>query len=91
MIAAALLRRGAKVYISSRKGEACDANARELSDLGACVSLPADVGRDEGIEALATGLAARESRLDVLVHNAGAAWAASFEEFPRSGWTRSWT
>ncbi|KQP37080.1 SDR family oxidoreductase [Pseudorhodoferax sp. Leaf274] len=88
LIAAALLRRGAKVYISSRKREACDATARELSDLGACVSLPADVGRDEGIQALANGLAARESRLDVLVHNAGAAWAAPFEEFPRSGWDK---
>ena len=36
-------RRARAVYISSRKADACDATARELSSLGPCVSLPADV------------------------------------------------
>ena len=43
MIAAGFLKAGARaVYISSRKADACDATARELSSLGTCVSLPAD-------------------------------------------------
>ena len=42
MIAAGFLRAGCRaVYISSRKADACDATARELSALGTCVSLPA--------------------------------------------------
>lgn len=88
MIAAGFLAQGARVYISARKAEACDAAARELSALGACVSLPADVSSVEGAQALATALAAREERLDILVNNAGAAWAAPFDEFPESGWDK---
>ena len=44
MIATGLLSYGAKVYISSRKADACDQAARELSALGPCFSLPADAG-----------------------------------------------
>ena len=84
MIAAGFLRQGARVYISARKAAACDAAAAELSALGACVSLPADVSTHAGIAALA----ARESRLDILVNNAGAAWGAPFDEFPESGWDK---
>ena len=43
MIAEGFLRQGATVYISARKAEACDATAAELSKIGPCVSLPADV------------------------------------------------
>ena len=43
MIASGFLRQGAKVYISARKAEACDAAAAELSALGPCISMPADV------------------------------------------------
>ena len=50
MIAAGFLKAGARVvYISSRKAEACDATARELSSLGTCVSLPADVSDAQGV------------------------------------------
>ncbi|MGA0612347.1 SDR family oxidoreductase [Caldimonas sp. KR1-144] len=88
MIAAGFLAQGARVYISARKAEACDAAARELSELGPCVSLPADVSTVEGARALAAQLAAREERLDILVNNAGAAWGAPFDEFPESGWDK---
>ena len=88
MIAAGFLRHGARVYISARKAAACDAAAAELSALGPCVSLPADVGSAEGIRALAAALQARESRLDILVNNAGAAWGAPFDEFPEAGWDK---
>ncbi|MBL8349760.1 MAG: SDR family oxidoreductase [Burkholderiaceae bacterium] len=88
MIAAGLLRQGATVYISARKAEACDAAAAELSAIGPCHSLPADVGTPAGIAALAAAFAARESRLDILVNNAGAAWGAPFDEFPEKGWDK---
>ncbi|MEO6880245.1 MAG: SDR family oxidoreductase [Mycobacteriaceae bacterium] len=88
MIAEGLLGQGAKVYISARKAEACDAAAAELNALGPCVSLPADVSTAEGIEALHAAYTAHEQSLDILVNNAGAAWGAPFDEFPQAGWDK---
>jgi len=89
MIAAGYLKAGARrVYISARKAAACDQAARELSTLGDCVSIPADVSNLAGIRGLVDALAARESALDILVNNAGAAWSAPFDEFPESGWDK---
>ncbi|CAA9399189.1 MAG: 2-deoxy-D-gluconate 3-dehydrogenase, partial [uncultured Ramlibacter sp.] len=78
MIATGLLQQGAKVYISARKAAACDAAATELSRLGSCISLPADVSSVDGARALAVQLTQREPTLDILVNNAGAAWGEDF-------------
>ena len=88
MIAAGFLAQGARVYISARKAAACDQTARELSSLGHCVSLPADVSTVEGARALAAAYSAHEPQLDILVNNAGAAWGAPFDEFPENGWDK---
>ncbi|WP_435154004.1 SDR family oxidoreductase [Amycolatopsis sacchari] len=88
MIAAGFLAQGARVYLSARKAEACDRAAAELSELGTCVSLPADVSTREGIDELAARYRAREPSLDILVNNAGTAWSAPFDEFPESGWDK---
>ena len=88
MIAEGFLKQGAKVYISSRKAAACEATVAELSKLGPCVALPADVSGAAGIQALVAAFSARESKLDILVNNAGAAWGAAFDEFPESGWDK---
>lgn len=90
MIAAGFLASGAKVYISSRKAEVCDATAERLAReyAGECISLPADLSTVAGTEALAAGIAARESSLDILVNNAGASWGAPIDEFPESGWDK---
>ncbi len=90
MIAAGFLANGAKVYISSRKADVCDATAARLAETygGECVSIPADLSALDGIGALATALAERESRLDVLVNNAGVSWGASIDEFPEVGWDK---
>ena len=90
MIAAGFLANGAKVYISSRKAEVCDATAARLSaEYGAeCISLPADLSSLEGVDALADALKAREDHLDVLVNNAGASWGGKIDEFPENGWDK---
>jgi 2-deoxy-D-gluconate 3-dehydrogenase len=90
MIAAGFLANGAKVYISARKADACDAAAARLMAAhgGECVSLPADLSTVEGATALAAQVAAREPRLDVLVNNAGASWGAKLGEFPEVGWDK---
>ncbi|HET6829417.1 MAG TPA: SDR family oxidoreductase [Ramlibacter sp.] len=88
MIASGFLHQGAKVYISARKAEACDAAAAELSALGTCVSMPADVSTLEGMRDLAARIAEREQQLDILVNNAGAAWGEPFETFSEKGWDK---
>lgn len=88
MISEGFLAQGARVYISARKADACDRAAEEMSELGTCVSLPADVSTMEGITDLVARYRERESSLDVLVNNAGAAWAAPFDDFPEQGWDK---
>lgn len=89
MIASGFLKRGAKVYISSRKADVCDAAAAELSSNGGtCISLPHDISTMEGCQALADELNRREQKLDILVNNAGAAWQAEFASFPEAGWDK---
>jgi NAD(P)-dependent dehydrogenase (short-subunit alcohol dehydrogenase family) len=88
MIAAGFLDRGATVYISSRKAPACEETARQLSALGPCFPLPADVSTVEGARGLAAAYGKREQVLDILVNNAGAAWGESFDTFPEKGWDK---
>ncbi len=88
MIARGYVESGAKVYISSRKADACDETAEELSKYGTCIPLPQDVSSVAGCQALAKQIDDIEGKLDILVNNAGAAWAADFEEFPEHGWDK---
>jgi NAD(P)-dependent dehydrogenase (short-subunit alcohol dehydrogenase family) len=88
MIARGFVEAGAKVYISSRKKEVCDGVADELSAIGQCVSIPADVSAAEGIAHLAREISSREQALHILVNNAGAAWGAPLEEYPEGGWDK---
>lgn len=90
MIAAGFLNNGARVYISSRKAEVCDATAKRLTQITGqeCLSLPADVSNLKGIELLCAALSERESKIDILVNNAGASWGAPLEKFPESGWDK---
>ena len=88
MIAAGFVAAGAKVYIASRKAEACQEVAAELCQSGTCIAAPADLSSQAGCEALAAEIAAREPALHVLVNNAGANWGAPLAEFPDSAWDK---
>ena len=75
MIAKALVQNGARVYISSRKADVCDAVAAQLNAIegpGECISLPADLASDAACVELAAQLAAKEDKLHILFNNAGA-------------------
>lgn len=86
MIAAGFVQSGAKVYISSRKADACFQTAEELGPN--CVALPQDVSTVAGCRALRDQFAAEAGKLDILVNNAGAAWGEPFEVFPEKGWDK---
>jgi NAD(P)-dependent dehydrogenase (short-subunit alcohol dehydrogenase family) len=89
MIAAGFVAQGAKVYISSRKAEACEATAKELSKGGGtCIPLALDISEVGGARSLAATLGSREKKLDILVNNAGAAWLETFDKFPEKGWDK---
>ncbi len=88
MIARGFVEGGAKVYIASRKKEACDQVAADLSQIGSCVAVPADLSTEDGAKALAAAVSEHESKLDVLVNNAGANWGAPFDEFPDAAWDK---
>jgi NAD(P)-dependent dehydrogenase (short-subunit alcohol dehydrogenase family) len=87
-IARCYVENGAKVYISSRKAGVCDQVAEELSKVGTCISLPADLSKTDSREALARELMGREESLNILVNNAGAAWGAYLEEYPEDGFDK---
>lgn len=89
MIAAGFLANGAKVYISSRKAEVCDATAQRLQDEfgGTCISVPADLSNLDGITALSNAISQQDS-LDILVNNAGAAWGEPIDEYSEKGWDK---
>ena len=88
MIARGFVEAGAVVYISSRKAEVGDALAKELSKIGPCTSIPADLSQESECLRLANELVEREAHLDVLVNNAGATWGAPMDEYDEVAFER---
>jgi NAD(P)-dependent dehydrogenase (short-subunit alcohol dehydrogenase family) len=88
MIASGFVHARARVYITSRKADACEALARELSAHGECIAAPADLSTLEGVQQLVSAVSGREDRLDVLVNNAGITWGAPLEEYPDDAFDR---
>ncbi len=88
MIARALIENGARVIITARNAAVCDGLAAELSKIGECTSIPADLSKMAEIERFVAAVAAREPKIDILFNNAGASWGAPFDDFPESGWDK---
>ena len=91
MIAAGFLANGAKVYISSRKADVCDATAARLAEEygGECISLPADLSELDGIDALAAARRrARVAPRRPREQRRRASWGAPIDEFPENGWDK---
>ena len=88
MIARGFVESGAKVYISSRKADVCEALAKELSKSGTCIALPADLSTESECQRLANEIASRETKLDVLVNNAGATWGAPMADYDEVAFER---
>jgi len=87
MITHALVSAGAKVYIASRKFDACQQAAESLSDLpGSCIPFAADLATEEGITKLADFIKTNASSLNILVNNSGRSWGAPMQQFPWQAW-----
>jgi dehydrogenase/reductase SDR family member 4 len=62
---------GAKVVISSRKADVCDAVTKELTDAGfEAISVPCNVSRKDELEKLIGATMAKWGKIDILVCNA---------------------
>lgn len=88
MIARGFVENGVRVYITARKAEELEATAAELSELGECIAIAADLSSLEGVRGFAESVQAREKRVDILVNNAGAAWGEDIDSFPEKGWDK---
>jgi len=88
MVARGLLEAGARVWISSRKADACEQAREELSAFGEVVAIPADLSRQDECQRLATEVVAQTDALHILVNNAGATWGEALETFPASAWDK---
>ena len=88
MIAEAFVHRGVRTYITSRKEEVCQQTAAVLSEFGTCIAIPKDLSTTEGVAEFASELKDRESKVDILINNAGAAWGEKFDDFSEQGWDK---
>ena len=75
-----------KVFITSRKADACSTACEALNSLpnrkGEAISVPADSSKIEGVEQLVKQVGARTDYVDILFANAGATWGESFDTHP---------
>jgi len=92
MMAKTLVANGARVYICSRKSQACEDAVIELNALagneGRAISLPGDLSSIQGVVDVVDHLTKKESHLNILINNAGATWGAPLEEYPDAAWER---
>lgn len=88
IMAKGLLRNGVRVVIASRSQQKCDMALSELTQLGDCSALAADVTEKLDRERLLGHVEERFGELFLLINNAGANWGAKLEEYPDEGFAK---
>ena len=88
MIAEGLVKAGAKVYVASRKTEACEKTQAELSKFGEISAIASDLSTIDGCSQLAEEITNREDKLDILVNNAGTTWSQPIDQFTEKAWDK---
>jgi NAD(P)-dependent dehydrogenase (short-subunit alcohol dehydrogenase family) len=86
MAATALVKRGAKTYISGRDQARTDEVAAQLARDGSCIGLAADLADPQGPAKLAAAFARHEPALHVLVNNAGASEKGTIDSLSTADW-----
>jgi NAD(P)-dependent dehydrogenase (short-subunit alcohol dehydrogenase family) len=86
MIAESLLRYGVHVYISSRRPELCEQVCAELSAIGKCDWIAADLAKSDAVGKLVSEFSRRESALHILVNNAGRTLSGPIDTYSMCDW-----
>jgi NAD(P)-dependent dehydrogenase (short-subunit alcohol dehydrogenase family) len=93
--ASGLLQAGcSKVFITSRKANACAAACEVLNALpnkapgAVAIPLPADNSKPAEIDRLVQEVSKYTDHLDILLANAGVAWGAAFDKHPIEGFAK---
>jgi NAD(P)-dependent dehydrogenase (short-subunit alcohol dehydrogenase family) len=88
-MAEALGEMGARVAITARKQDELDEASAHLGGMGIeCFALASDLSKLDSIPGAVDAVLGRFGRIDVLVNNAGANWAAPAEDYPSDGWRK---
>ena len=86
-MAMGLAEAGSNVVVCSRKLENCEAAARQIEKAGVqALAVACDVTKPDQVEAMKETALRKFGRVDVLVNNAGRAWAAPPEDTPLERW-----
>jgi len=81
---------GAKVVVASRKADACDGVAAEITAAGGeALAVPTHVGDDDQLAALAAATAERFGGIDIVVNNAANPLALPIGDVTRDAFERS--
>lgn len=86
MIARGLVEAGVRTYIVGRNRQVADAVVNELSEIGYCKAIIQDIKTVDSINAIVAEFAAQETRLDILINNAGVLHEGPIEEFTEDLW-----
>lgn len=86
MIAESLLRYGVRVYISGRQPELCASVAEELSVIGVCDWIAADLAQADAVGKLVEEFSQREPLLHILVNNAGRTLSGPIDSYSMRDW-----
>ena len=89
-MADALAELGANVVVCGRDGGRCERAAADLERARGvrCAGLACDVSSSDDVSRLVAETCRRFGRIDVLVNNAGTAWAGPVEDTPLRGWQK---
>ena len=86
-MATGLAEAGSNIVICSRKLENCETAAHEIEKIGVkALTVGCDVTKPDQVEAMKEAVLAKFDRVDILINNAGRAWAAPPEEMPLDRW-----
>jgi NAD(P)-dependent dehydrogenase (short-subunit alcohol dehydrogenase family) len=86
-MATGLAEAGSNIVICSRKLENCEAAAHQVEKVGVkALAVGCDVTKPDQVEAMKDATLSKFGRVDVLLNNAGRAWAAPPEDTPLDRW-----